>query len=303
MERVIQWKCTLKTVQFCAAFDYSTLQNREGEWETMRRIRFRYNKYSPGVLYIMVVLGVTLGLLILYEFIIFSGIAEGPEQGPAYFREHPKHAVVLIFALIPVAMLLPVWIAKKWWSRTEEEAKIELYEEHAVLYYKNKELFIKKGDLRISIPHPQPFWYTTYILKVPGHRVVFVKCTGKNEADAGEWLSLDTAMDVLSAYRKFKRGDEQNNSVANFYGINIALGITTPAVFDSSPYYVDYESMLIVMEAPFVTCMIKERNNSVHVVGKIQIDRRLLRNSALAEMQLNRQAILDIVELDEHMEM
>ena len=79
--------------------------------------------------YIMVVLGVTLGLLILYEFIIFSGIAEGPEQGPAYFREHPKHAVVLIFALIPVAMLLPVWIAKKWWSRTEEEAKIELYEE------------------------------------------------------------------------------------------------------------------------------------------------------------------------------
>ena len=54
----------------------------------MRRIRFRYNKYSPGVLYIMVVLGVTLGLLILYEFIIFSGIAEGPEQGPAYFREH-----------------------------------------------------------------------------------------------------------------------------------------------------------------------------------------------------------------------
>ena len=95
----------------------------------MRRIRFRYNKYSPGVFYIMVVLGVTLGLLILYEFIIFSGIAEGPEQGPAYFREHPKHAVVLIFALIPVAMLLPVWIAKKWWSRTEEEAKIELYEE------------------------------------------------------------------------------------------------------------------------------------------------------------------------------
>ena len=81
------------------------------------------------------------------------------------------------------------------------------------------------------------------------------------------------------------------------------MGITTPAVFDSSPYYVDHESMLIVMEAPFVTCMIKERNNPVHVVGKVQIDRRLLRNSALAEMQLNRQAILDIVELDEHMEM
>ena len=40
----------------------------------MRRIRFRYNKYSPGVFYIMGVLGVTLGLLILYEFIIFSGI-------------------------------------------------------------------------------------------------------------------------------------------------------------------------------------------------------------------------------------
>ena len=45
----------------------------------MRRIRFRYNKYSPGVFYIMVVLGVTLGLLILYEFII-SVINKGHES-------------------------------------------------------------------------------------------------------------------------------------------------------------------------------------------------------------------------------
>ena len=123
----------------------------------MRRITFQYNKYSPGVLYIMVFFGVTLGLLTFYAFLVFSGIEKGPEYGPVYFREHPMHAVYLIFGLIPIAMSLPAWIAAKCWSSKEEEAQLELYEDHAVLYWKNKEFFIKKGAVNIKIPEPQPY--------------------------------------------------------------------------------------------------------------------------------------------------
>lgn len=35
----------------------------------MKRIKFRYNKYRPGVLYILVILGVGLGLL---AFLVFE---------------------------------------------------------------------------------------------------------------------------------------------------------------------------------------------------------------------------------------
>ena len=104
----------------------------------MRRITFQCNKYSPGVLYIMVLFGVIVGLLTFYAFLVFSGIEKGPEDGPVYFREHPMHAVYVIFGLIPIAMSLPAWIAAKCWSSKEEEAQLELYEDHAVLYWKNK---------------------------------------------------------------------------------------------------------------------------------------------------------------------
>ena len=101
----------------------------------MRRITFQCNKYSPGVLYIMVLFGVTLGLLTFYAFLVFSGIEKGPEDGPIYFREHPMHAVYLIFGLIPIAMSLPAWIAAKCWSRKEEEALLDLYEEKKAAFF------------------------------------------------------------------------------------------------------------------------------------------------------------------------
>ena len=31
-----------------------------------------------------------------------------------YFREHPGHAVYVIFGLIPIAMSLPAWITAKF---------------------------------------------------------------------------------------------------------------------------------------------------------------------------------------------
>ena len=170
----------------------------------MRRITFQCNKYSPGVLYIMVLFGVIVGLLTFYAFLVFSGIEKGPEDGPVYFREHPMHAVYLIFGLISIAMSLPAWIAAKCWSSKEEEAQLELYEDHAVLYWKNKELHIKKGALNIKIPKPQPYWYKTYILKIPRRRVVLVGSVKETKEKRRRLLSLDIAIEELSAYKKVK---------------------------------------------------------------------------------------------------
>ena len=39
----------------------------------VRSITFQCNKYSPGVLYIMVLFGVIVGLLTFYAFLVFSG--------------------------------------------------------------------------------------------------------------------------------------------------------------------------------------------------------------------------------------
>ena len=177
----------------------------------MRRITFQCNKYSPGVLYIMVLFGVSLGLLTFYAFLVFSGIEKGPEDGPIYFREHPMHAVYLIFGLIPIAMSLPAWIAAKCWSSREEKALLELYEDHAVLYWKNKELHIKKGALNIKIPKPQPYWYKTYILKIPRRRVVLVGSVKETKEKRRRLLSLDIAIEELSAYKKVKIGSRKRN--------------------------------------------------------------------------------------------
>ena len=168
----------------------------------MRKTEFRCNKYSPGVLYIMLVFGVVLGLLFFYAFLVLSGIEKGPEDGPTYFREHPRHAVYLIFGLIPIAMALPAWIAKKCWSSREEGAQLEIYEDYAVLCFRNKALRIEKGELCIKIPKPHPYWYTTYILKVPKHRIVLVTSVKEAKEKKGSRLSLDIAMEELSIYRK-----------------------------------------------------------------------------------------------------
>ncbi len=268
----------------------------------MESIKFRCNKYAPGVLYVLLIFGVALGFSVYYAILLFFGIAKGPEYAPAYFREHSDHAIWLIFGLIPVAMLLPAWIAAKCWGSREEEAQLELYEDHAVLHWKNKGVTIQKGELHIKIPHPHPYWYKVYILKVPGQRLVLVSSVKEEKEKHGLRISLDMAMDKLSAYRKLKKGERREERVVDFNGINIVLGHTTPAVFEDSPYYADYENVLSVEGMPFVSCMVRERKNPVHVVGDMGIDIRFLESADYNETNLKRQAILEIIELDEKVE-
>ena len=76
-----------------------------------KRIKFKYNKYSPWLLYVMLIVGVTLGLLVYYLFLVVSGINQGPYGGPEYFRNHTNLAILVIFGLIPVAMLVPTFLS------------------------------------------------------------------------------------------------------------------------------------------------------------------------------------------------
>lgn len=268
----------------------------------MRKTEFRCNKYSPGVLYMMVIVGVATGLLLFYGFLVVSGINKGPYDGPIYFQEHPRHAIYLIFSLIPIAMGLPAWIAKKYWSSKEEEGQLELYDEYAVLYWKNKEFKIEKGELQIKIPEPQAIWYSTYLLQFPGHRIVLVNSLKEGKEKRRGACSLDIAISELSPYKKLKKRKQKDRAVFNFHGIRIVFGITTPAVFEDSPYYVDYQNIVTIPNAPFVTCMVRERANPVHVVADVQTDIKLLQDDSLEEKHLSRQAILRMVELDKQIE-
>ena len=165
----------------------------------MRKINFRYNKNTPTLLYIMVIIGIVIGILLCYEFLIYLGFASTNE--PQYFKDHPKHAVYLIFGLIPISMLVPFWIVFKFWSREDEDAELELYDDYAILKMKNEKIRIQKGELEIKFPQPQAILYTTYILKLPEQKIVFV---GSLKEKRKSKLSLNIAIKELSAYKKRK---------------------------------------------------------------------------------------------------
>lgn len=267
----------------------------------MRTISFRYNKYSPRVLYIMVIFAVSLGFLVYYAFLMYSGIGRGPEFAPSYFRENPRHAVYLIFGLIPIALLVPALLAIKCWSSEEEEGQISLSEEYAVLYLKNKEFRIEKGGLHLRHPTARANWYFIYILKFAGRKIVLVS-SAKEVKEMGSALSLDLAMEQLSFYEAGKKRRRNENQTVSFCGMKIVLARSTPGIFDDSPYFVDYESMVKIPDATFVTCMIRERQNPVHVVGDMELDARGLSRVIAEERVLKQQVILSIIELDEEIE-
>lgn len=102
-------------------------------------------------------------------------------------------------------MLFPTWIAKKIWSHEDQEAYIDLYEDYAELNWNDRKVHIKKGELDIKIPKPQPFWYGTYILKIPQCRIVLVSSVKENKEKNRVRRSLDIAIKELSIYKKSRK--------------------------------------------------------------------------------------------------
>ena len=98
-------------------------------------------------------------------------------------------------------MLVPFWIVFKFWSREDEEAELELYDDYAILKMRNEKIKIQKGELEIKFPQPQAILYTTYILKLPDQKIVFV---GSLKEKKKSKLSLNIAIKELSAYESRK---------------------------------------------------------------------------------------------------
>lgn len=163
----------------------------------MRKINFRYNKNTPISLYIMISLGIAIGFFLYYEFLMFLGIASANE--PQYFKDNPRHAIYLIFGLIPVTMFLSTWIVFKFWSREDEEAELELYDDYAILKMRNEKIKIQKGKLEIKFPQPQAILYTTYILKTPEQKIVFINSLREKRKSN---ISLKLAMEELLDYEE-----------------------------------------------------------------------------------------------------
>ena len=98
-------------------------------------------------------------------------------------------------------MLVPTWIVFKFWSREDEEAELELYDDYAILKMRNEKIKIQKGELEIKFPQPQAILYTTYILKLPEQKIVLV---GSLKEKGKSKLSLNIAIKELSAYKNRK---------------------------------------------------------------------------------------------------
>ena len=107
--------------------------------------------------------------------------------------------------MIPKFILVTAWFAKKIWSREDLEGYIDLYEGYALLNWREQEVQINKGDLIIKIPKPQPFWYETYILKLPDRKITLISSVRENKEKKRGKRSLNIAIGALSDYKGSKK--------------------------------------------------------------------------------------------------
>ncbi len=268
----------------------------------MSTIKFRYNKYSDKFFVFLSFLVLITGLFLWATIIYFSGITKGPEYALEYFKKHTNHAIYLMFGSIPFCLGLPLWFTFLWWKRKDEEALLQLYENYAILYYRNNKIRINKGELVINTKYNRIQTQLSTTLKISGKKINFTSSylEKKEKRKAKEELSLDVAIEKLMYYEKGNK--EEKNYSTTFYEFKIVLGITTPEIFEDSAYYVDYDDVVIVSEAPFVNCYIREKANPIHVVGDMLIDIRGLKDNNFNKVNLTKQTILEIIEVDEKIE-
>lgn len=152
---------------------------------------------------------------------------------------------------------------------------------------------------------PRLEWYVLYILKIQKRKIKL--CTSviewKENKNKKFDLSLDIVMDKLRYYEKNKKSKKTREFIVSFYELKIILGISTPEIFDNTPYYIDYNSVISIPEGKFATCLIRERKNPVHVAGDLQIDISLLKADEIDEKNLKKQFILAVIELNEEVEL
>ena len=59
----------------------------------------------------------------------------------------------MIFGLIPISMLVPFWIVLKFWSREDEDAELELYDDYAILKMKNEKIKNENSSWQDTLRH------------------------------------------------------------------------------------------------------------------------------------------------------
>lgn len=266
----------------------------------MVTLTFRHNRRSPDLLSLAagaaMLLGVLAGLALMH---ILGAVEDSHGLFPEWFDAHPNEAVYILFSSIPVLMIIPVYLVYRWWRREDQEARLTLYDDRALLFYKGQEILIPKGELTLQMR--TGLLFNTIILRIP-HRRISLAPSMLEKGLKMPNRSLFVAMERLPYYCKVRKGETADAFRAQFYGLTISFGITTPEIFDSSPYYVDYSSCTELPEMPHLPCLVRERANPAHVVGEVALDGVQLASSNMCEATLRKRAIMAIAELDEQIE-
>ena len=266
----------------------------------MVTLTFRHNRRSPDLLSLAAGAAMLLGVLAGLALIHILGAAEDSHGlFHEWFDTHPQEAVYILFTSIPVLMIIPVYFVHRWWRREDQEARLTLYDDRALLFYKGQEIPIPKGELTLQMR--TGFLFNTIILRIPHRRISLAPSMLEKDVKMRE-RSLYRAMERLLYYHKVRKGEIADSFSEQFYGLTILFGITTPEIFDSSPYYVDYSSCTELPEMPHLPCFVRERANPAHVVGEVALDGVQLASSNMCEATLRKRAIMAIVELDEQIE-
>src|SRR3712207_9310933 len=87
----------------------------------MKTIYFRYNKYSPRVLYFLLIIGISVGLG-LDTWLLNTFLGKAPIT--PFLQKYSQIVVLFIFASIPISMLIPTFFAYRFWGKRSEERRV-----------------------------------------------------------------------------------------------------------------------------------------------------------------------------------
>ncbi len=281
----------------------------------MKTIEFKYNKYAPGILLMLIFFGLVLvGFGIFMLLNNYMGLND--PILPPFFQKHS--IMILVIGILPcfIWFVLAIFPACRIWLKyTQKQGKFDFHENDADLFFNNTRLRIERGS----------FWIETKAINFGGggHSPMFpnLKKYCITIGEEKRWLiesytegfekttfmqrlrgyhpetSLVLAMQELSFLFLPEKGEK-----FNIKEVEIIFGTTTSAVFDDTPYYIEYYVEYAMEQpsiTPFISCWVREKADPDHVVGCLGIEDNPKHPEQLTEEALRTRSIVDGFEADE----
>ena len=277
----------------------------------MKTIEFRYNKHTPGILLILLFFGLVLvGFCIFMLLNHYLGLND--PILPPFFQKHS--IMILVVGILPsfIWFVFSIYPACRIWLKyTNEQGKIDFHENDADLFFKGTRLRIERGKFWIDtkginfgggghspmLPNLEKYCITIGEEKhwiIESYTEGFEKTTFmKRLRGYHPETSLALAMQELSFLLLPEKGEK-----FHIKEVEIIFGTTTSAVFNDTPYYVEYAPEQPGI-TPFVSCWVREKADPDHVIGCLGIEDDPKHPEQLTEETLMARSIVDGFEADE----